>query len=129
MARRLTPKEKARFNKLLASTIELLKLGEWDINVVFCSHEKISEALQENTAIKSYNSMGFSWWHPDETKAYIGVAWPSLHKEAGAEWEDTLIHELVHVRLGGGDYCEGRSALNERNVNIVTGLVRRVLGV
>lgn len=128
MTKRLTPREKRRYEKILAATIDLLKLGEWTINVSFCDPAEVEEALADSPT-NGYGSLGFSWWHPDETRAYIGVAWPSIHKEAGAEWEDTLIHELVHVRLGGGDYCEGRSALSERNVNIVTALVRKVLGV
>ena len=129
MKPKLTKRQQARYDRILRETIKLLKLGEWDIGIAFVDEDAILEALGTDGKDTSSTTFGFSWWDADITKALIGVAWPHIHKENEADWEDTLIHELVHVRLGGHEAPKGWDLATERNVNIVTSLIRKILGV
>lgn len=128
MKNKLTKREQARYDRIVRETVKLLKLGEWDINIAFVDEDAVSEALGE-TKEENSTTLGFSWWDADITKAYIGVCWPAIHREVDGEWEDTLIHELVHIRLGGHEAPNGRDLATERNVNIVTMLVRKAIGI
>ena len=131
MKNRLTKREQARYDRIVRETVQLLKLGEWDINIIFVDESEIHADGKGGESAKDADSItfGFSWWDPDVTKAILWILWPSIHRREGEMWEDTLIHELVHVRLGGHEAPKGWDLATERNVNIVTSLIRKILGV
>ena len=129
MKNQLTKRERARYNRIVKETIRLLRLGEWDIRIIFVDEDGLLGDGSGEGKDSGSTTYGFSWWDPDITKAILWVLWPKLHARDGQMWEDTLIHELTHVRLGGHEEPKGRDLATERNVNIVTALVRQILGI
>ena len=89
-------------NRMAAYWQHVLKLDDWDVAVKFV---KVSE-LPENTA-------GYSQRYPESQYIVIAVPFPSEYaamaarnegapktgREITADIEDTIIHELVHLRV------------------------------
>lgn len=103
MARPVIITTQAQLNRLGKLWQKRLELVDYPITF------KLVEEIEKNPESET---LGASFWDPDEPKAEIKVI-----RGAG---EDTLAHEVLHVRIGGHKAYEGYNVNEERSINAIS---------
>ena len=94
----------------------MLFRSEWKINVKWGTP---AEQPDYDKGEMDEGSVGNALWHPEECEAWI-----YLQRGAG-QLEETLLHELLHIRLEGHREPVKYDAMYERAINAITAALRR----
>ena len=99
-----------QLNKLVKTWARKLGISDWYIRAEFKSSDEMPE------------DEGRCWHYPEYRRAIIDILQESDRDEESDSIESTVVHELLHIVLGGhkttreGDYDE----MFERGINLVT---------
>lgn len=94
-----------RLNDALKYWSALLGLGGWDIEAKFAHRHDIKSYLAD------------CYKHINLSRASIRLAYPNECEDIFSDWEQALVHELLHIRFWNSDHSGVDNVVHEQAID------------